>query len=357
MKIIEPVIIPSYQPDQRLVELVGSLQAVGFSKIFIVDDGSSKDKEVIFDQLKSRPGVFLLRHAVNLGKGAALKMSINHVLVNDPKCLGVLTVDGDGQHTVADVKKVADQALATPSALVLGARGFREGVPFRSRIGNIMTKYVFRFLVGKSLADTQTGLRFIPRSLMCELLTLTSNRYEFELDMLIVAIKKNFSLIEIPISTIYEEGNKTSHFNPFLDSFRIYFVFLRFVSLSLFVYGTDLIIFTLVYKTNHQMFSSILFGRIAGAVVGIVGSRKFVFKSDKKVLEVVLKLVALWFFLLGASYGLMLIFSENWHVNVYVSRIVVDSGLFVVNFLIQRDMIFVESGRSLLRRFGLRTSV
>jgi putative flippase GtrA len=94
-------------------------------------------------------------------------------------------------------------------------------------------------------------------------------------------------------------------------------------------------------------------GRIAGAVVGIVGSRRFVFKSQMKVVDVVIRLMALLLFLLGSSYGLMLILVDNWHLNVYISRVLVDSALFIVNFLIQRDIIFRESAKSILQKVGL----
>ncbi len=143
-----PIIIPCYQPGEGVGPLVDELIEAGFSKIFVVDDGSTADKESIFTSLEKRPQVTLLRHVVNLGKGAALKMAMNQALLNHPDAIGVITVDGDGQHTVGDVKKLAGEMIEKPNSLILGARGFDKEVPFRSRIGNLATKWIFKFLVG-----------------------------------------------------------------------------------------------------------------------------------------------------------------------------------------------------------------
>src|SRR4051794_27402957 len=131
------VVIPAYRPSAGLVDLVRKLTDKRLPAIVIVDDGSGPEFREIFDQAAAFPNVQLLRHAVNLGKGAALKTAFNHVLCTMPDVAGVVTADADGQHHPDDIERVAAALLARPDALVLGARAFDGDVPLRSKIGNI----------------------------------------------------------------------------------------------------------------------------------------------------------------------------------------------------------------------------
>ncbi len=111
-------------------------------------------------------------HYVNLGKGAALKTGM-HYLSNHFKDLsGVVHADADGQHLVIDILRVAEELRAHSAALVLGSRDFPKGVPLRSRLGNIITRYVIRLLLGLKIRDTQTGLRGIPVELFPQILKI-----------------------------------------------------------------------------------------------------------------------------------------------------------------------------------------
>ena len=216
------VLIPAYKPGLELVELVRALPEF---VVVVVDDGSGPEFAGIFEKLE---GVRIVRHAVNLGKGAALKTGMNYALVEFPDLAGIVTADADGQHDPDDVRRVAQRLKEHPEALVLGARTFGGGVPLRSRLGNSITRSVMRIAVGHRLSDTQTGLRAIPRGLMERMLRVSASGYEFELEMLIAAKHLGVEVIEQPIQTIYGEGNPTSHFEPLRDSMRIYFVLLRF---------------------------------------------------------------------------------------------------------------------------------
>lgn len=336
---LPPLVIPAYQPDPKLVALVDELIRAGFPRILVIDDGSSPASAATFRELSQRSQVTLLRHAVNLGKGAALKTAFNHALLNFPEAAGVVTVDADGQHLPADVEKVARLLKEKPDSLILGARSFRKEVPLRSQFGNLLTRQVFHFLVGRHLKDTQTGLRGIPLTFLKALLPMPNNRYEFELDMLILAAGR-LQIREVPITTVYEDGNKSSHFNPVFDSLRIYFVFLRFLFASFLTYLTDVSFFSLVYWMGGSLSASFLAGRIAGLAVALYGAKFFVFKSSRRTAEVAPKFLLLWLFHMGISYGLMLWLVNTLHPSVYVSRVVVDLLLFVFNFFVQREFIF-----------------
>src|SRR5262245_2218225 len=179
-------LIPAFRPTKQLVETVRQLSQSGaFEQTVIVDDGSGPEFQDIFDEATRVPGVRRLGHAVNLGKGAALRTGVNDILWSLPSCAGIVTADADGQHAPEDVVRVAEELRRHPDALILGCRQFRTRVPFRSRFGNGVTKRLFRLLAGKALTDTQTGLRGLPRTLLPHLLEIPANRYEFELDMLL----------------------------------------------------------------------------------------------------------------------------------------------------------------------------
>jgi glycosyltransferase involved in cell wall biosynthesis len=344
-KLTPTLVIPVYKPQEKLLKLIKELRSQFLFEITVVDDGSGPESQEIFKKVAELEGVEVLHHAVNLGKGAALKTAFNHYLLTKPLGIGVVTLDADGQHLPHDVIKVSEALVNHPLSLVLGARSFNQDVPRKSLLGNKITGQIFRILVGKNLQDTQTGLRGIPLSLIKLLMTVGSNRYEFELEMLVLASRQKINILEVPISTVYEDGNKGSHFNPLLDSFRIYFVFLRFLSLSLITYGADVLIFSVLYFFSKKMFASIVIGRACAAAINLFGAKKFVFKSDKDNRRVITLYAMLWLSLLGISYGLMILLVQKWHFNVYFSRVGIDSALFIFNFLVQRDLIFNEDSR------------
>ena len=223
------VIIPAYRPSPTLVGFIAALVERNIPGIVLIDDGSGPEYQVIFDQVTSISRVFLLRHARNRGKGAALKTGIQFALRSFPALIGIVTADADGQHLSDDVNRVLQASIPLRQGrLVLGARSFGGAVPLRSRVGNILTRDILRSLFGWKLTDTQTGLRAIPVAMLSRLLQLPSERYEFELEMLLLARQMAIPIVEIPIRTIYEGGNRTSNFRPVVDSARIYAALLRF---------------------------------------------------------------------------------------------------------------------------------
>ena len=206
-----PVIIPSYEPDGKLPALLQELSDGGFENIIIVDDGSGEAYKSIFDEADSFSSVTLLHHAVNMGKGRALKTAFDYVLCHFPDAIGAITADSDGQHSPECITACAEALIANPEALIMGCRNFDgDDVPARSQFGNKLTRRVMKYLVGVSVSDTQTGLRGISASFMKSLLTLKGERFEFETNMLMETKKLGIQIIEVPIKTIYIEDNRTS---------------------------------------------------------------------------------------------------------------------------------------------------
>ena len=212
------VVIPAYEPDEALVSLIDNLRS-GFDRFIVVDDGS-KTADGTFARVEKMPGVTLLRHEVNRGKGAALKTAFAKVLADFPNAAGVVTVDADGQHLPEDVANVAKATRENPGRYTLGVRAFSGDVPLRSRFGNAWSRYFFFLLTGVMIYDTQTGLRGMPRDLLPELVAMPGDRYEYEMRMLVAAARKKLKPVQIRIKTVYLNDNKASHFNPIRDSIR-----------------------------------------------------------------------------------------------------------------------------------------
>ena len=200
----------------------------GFAGILVVDDGSSETSVGVFEELRRLASVVVVRHERNRGKGRALKTGIEFVLREMPEIQGVVTADADGQHRAEDIVRVA-RGLSQEDRLVLGVRAFGGVVPLRCRVGNGATRSLFRLLTGVRLSDTQTGLRGIPRGILGELVELEGERYEYEMVVLTRLCGTGRRPVEVPIETVYLEGNRSSHFKPLADSVRILWVLVRCV--------------------------------------------------------------------------------------------------------------------------------
>ena len=338
------VIIPAYRPTARLIDLLEALSRESIPAIVLVDDGSGREYSEIFARASEFPKVRLLRHAVNLGKGAALKTGINYAMCAFPDLQAVVTADADGQHDPEDIRRVADEIAAHPDRVVLGARTFGSGVPLRSKAGNLITRAVMRAMTGQHLTDTQTGLRAIPVSLLPALLRLETNGYDFELDMLVTIERKAVLISEVPIRTIYDRDHSTSHFNPLRDSMKIYFVLLRFASVSLMTAALDMLVFYLAYKRLGNLAKSQVMGRILAVIFNYLMVRRTVFFSQSRHLSVLPKYLLLVCASGCASYAGIRLLDSSLHTGVVFAKILVESLLFFANFAIQRDFIFGKSG-------------
>ncbi len=337
-----PILIPAYQPGEALDRLIGALLSSGGDPIILVDDGSGPAFASRFERLARRDRVYLLRHAVNLGKGAALKTGMNFALVHFPNCAGVVTADADGQHAPEDILGVAKRLGEDAGALLLGVRQFQGEVPLRSRFGNSLTRALLYLVAGQKLADTQTGLRGIPAALAAHLLRVPSSGYEFELDMLMACKYQGFPIAQIPIRTIYENGNKSSHFHPIFDSMRIYFLLLRFSVLSLLTAILDNLIFAVSLGYTARIGESQLLARLVAMVFNYLGARGAVFHSRQRHAVVFPKYAALVAANGFLSYALLELLHLRFGWPAIPAKLAAEGILFIANFAIQRDFVFTR---------------
>jgi glycosyltransferase involved in cell wall biosynthesis len=340
------IVIPAYEPTAKLVELVEDLRGDGRA-IVVVDDGSSPECHEVFAKVAALSGVTMLAHAVNLGKGQALKTAFNHVLLNTcPACVGVVTADADGQHLAADIRRVAERLEhGDRTALILGSRAFQGTVPLRSRVGNVITRRIFTLLIGRALTDTQTGLRGIPRSFLQELMQLEAGRYEFELEMLIRATRR-MPVEELTIATVYGSFAR-SHFNPLRDSLRIYFVFLRFISLSIITAGIDYATFAIVFTARDNILLSIIIARLIAGTFNFTVNRAVVFRSRGPLFSEALKYATLVLTLMSISYGLVTVMVGALGLGVYTSKLLAEGTLFTASFALQNLVVFTGRRESI----------
>ena len=216
-------VVPAYEPTGDLAGRILKLREHLPVPIVVVDDGSSVDCRPTFDAVAALPECTVLRHVSNRGKGAALKTAFAFVVENFPDCTGVITIDADGQHAPEDCRQVAEALESGRRALYLGVRSFTLGItPFRSWWGNRCTALLFAVLSGRWVPDTQTGLRAFSRSDITFFLSVPGDGYEYEMAALMRAARAGMPFCKIPIHTIYEADNATSHFSPLKDTIRIH---------------------------------------------------------------------------------------------------------------------------------------
>jgi len=336
------VLIPAYKPDKSLTSLVEELVQRGVRRVVVVDDGSPECSAPIFSVLERRPECDVVRHAVNLGKGRALKTGLNHILLRHRDCAGVVTCDADGQHTPEDVVRIGEALAGSPRSLVLGCRRFSGDVPLRSRIGNLATRYIFRFVAGKGLSDTQSGLRGLPLYLAEDLLRLSGEQYEYEMNMLLLAKERDLNLLEVPISTVYLNNNAASHFNPLFDSMKIYFVLLRYGFTSFLTAVLDQLIFFASYRSGVPVAQSIVLARLLSSIFNLAMNRGFVFQSRERLPRLILKYYTTMAVAGTIVYAMILLLTENFGWRVMTAKITVESILFLATFVVQRDFVFTR---------------
>lgn len=225
------LVIPAFNPDKaQLLSLLNDHQALNSGQCcLVINDGSNSSYDPIFKEIEEL-GIKVLYHVKNLGKGAALKTAMRYYLesMNDPTA-GIITADADGQHALNDIMNLSQLFVEKKEDLLLGVRQIaKSDIPFRSRLGNTVTRFLFNLLTKSQIIDTQSGLRAIPTKLVKQLIKSKSSGYEFEFEMFFIAKKFGIAIEQIPIETIYLDNNKSSHFKPLLDSFKIYSVFIRY---------------------------------------------------------------------------------------------------------------------------------
>jgi glycosyltransferase involved in cell wall biosynthesis len=340
------IVIPAYQPDELLLQLINTLlDRNPTQEIIVVNDGSlAVTAANIFKQLSLIPNITLLQHQTNLGKGQALKTAFRYFLQHYPHHIGLVTADADGQHLTNDIIHLQEALLDDDKKLWLGVRHFERGnIPLRSFFGNELTRKVYAWFSGYALQDTQTGLRGIPTWLVKKLIEIDSGGYQFEMHMLIFVAKEKIAIGEITITTVYINQNRASHFNPLWDSVKIYFIFLRYSFASLISAGLDLLLFFISFHLMHDILLSTLAARIISSVINFMLNKKMIFKSSGNFYKEIVHYTLLALFSILLSYALVSWLYHGITLNIYASKILADTFIFLFNFFVQKAFIFKKT--------------
>ncbi|MBO5513317.1 MAG: bifunctional glycosyltransferase family 2/GtrA family protein [Mogibacterium sp.] len=354
-------LIPAYEPDAKIKDLTKELNDRGFN-VVIVDDGSGPEYADLFEGLSQDATV--LTHSENRGKGAALKTGLNYInkymayteavftnagteMVSGKDAV-IVTVDADGQHLPDDVQRVAEISAARPEALVLGSRALEGDIPARSRFGNTVTRHVYSAATGVKVHDTQTGLRAFHRSMIPRLLKIEGERYEYEINMLMVLATEGVPVIEERIETVYEDNNKGSHFRTVRDAVRVYKEILKFSASSLASFAIDYCVYALLLAATgaagiaNGLIISNIGARLVSGTANYTLNRKLVFRSRAGFAKSALEYVVLAAFILAGNTIVLSTLVGTLGMNSLLAKLITEIIFFAISWTVQKYVIFFK---------------
>ena len=349
-------VIPAYEPPHAFIDYAKSLVSGGVYKLVVVNDGSCDKYADVFESLKSIENVIVIEYSENRGKGYALKHAFSFIKENFAKNTVIVTADCDGQHLIKDVLSCSENAENYPQSLILGVRDFSlPQVPARSRFGNVNTRRAFKLLYGLKITDTQTGLRAFASEMLDDMIKISGDRFEYEMNMLVVVHKSSYTIVEVPIETVYEKKPEDvetrSHFKTFKDSVKVWGVlfsnvknyFLALLAASIIEYSAyavcEYLIFPNIHAALGTLYSTVI-ARVLSSILNCILNYKLVFKGTSK--TSIIKYYTLWLFLLTASYGLTHLFGNVLGSGnaMVITKIIIDICLSFISYQVQTHWVF-----------------
>lgn len=347
------VIIPAYKPDERLTDIVNRLWEYG-CEIIVVDDGSGGEYTKIFEKI--RDVCIVLHHYENKGKGAAIKTALHYIRRELWMIQTIGIMDADGQHLPEDMIKLLEYSETHGSELVLGVRKVGKEMPLKSRLGNQITRTIFRLISGVQVSDTQTGLRAFGRELLEKMYAVRGERYEYEMNVLMEMTRAGIPVKEIPVSTIYQDKeNSTSHFRVIRDSVRIYKDLLTFTLSSLSSFLLDYFLFAVFMlflpHTGGLVILANILARMVSAFYNYGMNCKFVFHTRWQTGT------AIDYFALACGILLMNnlvlgVLTQGFGIPVYGAKLMTECVLFFMSWLVQNRFIFRKRQNNRLKVKG-----
>jgi glycosyltransferase involved in cell wall biosynthesis len=215
-------VIPCFNVEQTISEVITKVsQFIKSAHIIVVDDGSQDQTAAI----AKKTGAVIIRNGVNRGKGYSLKRGFQYAIQKGYDA--IITLDGDLQHDPLEISKFIDRYFNTNDDLILGDRTDDfSNMPLDRQFSNKMTSLLISLLTGQRIRDSQSGYRLIKTDVFKHI-TLISNRYETESELLVKALLHGFKIGHVPIRTIYND--QQSHIHRFVDTLR----FIKIVIINL----------------------------------------------------------------------------------------------------------------------------
>lgn len=326
------ILIPSYEPDEQLIKVVDSLFQEEFP-ILVINDGSSKKYETIFDKIKDKVKYITLEH--NSGKGVALKTGYKNIPSLFPDAKYVITVDGDGQHALKDIIKMSE-LLEKHNECVLGIRPFDNTVPFRSRFGNYYSQLTRSLATKTYLKDDQCGLRGFPIRYLDELVSIKGRRYDYEINQLTSFQLRNYPIITMEIELIYpEDNNQKTHFRNFKDTWNIQCIIAyqglpSLISLSLLVAGL-----MLLYYFGYSYYHLIIFPAYLASALLTLSIWHFI-EPSKNPFNRVIKELLFTTIKMTSVFALMYLFIDTFKMSFFIAIPILVFSACIYNWLLPR---------------------
>jgi len=248
------VIIPTYNNDRFIRSVIESTLCYT-EDIIVVNDGSTDGTDMI---LRNMP-VEVLSFPKNRGKGFALRAGFR--LAKERGFRYAITLDSDGQHDPADIPRFLEKLREYPGSLIVGARNMdQEGIPSKSSFGHRFSNFWYHLETGIALPDTQSGFRLYPLEALGKM-KFFSRRYEFEIEILVRAAWKGIPVLHVPVSVDYKpEGERITHFRPFIDFSRVSILNTILVPLALLYYRPRMFFRSLSRKSIREFFRKEVLG-------------------------------------------------------------------------------------------------
>jgi glycosyltransferase involved in cell wall biosynthesis len=213
-------IIPAYNEEKHIGDVVRRTRQK-LDDVLVVDDGSG-DKTV--DRAREA-GAEVIVHPQNRGKGETIKTGLRHW--QERQIDFIIILDADGQHRPEEIDRFIAAALsADEPKLVLGTR--MNDVSSMPRLRQMVNRWMSQRIsavCGQEIPDTQCGFRMLHRQLIPDLLGGAA-RFDYETEMLIVASRKGFRIVSVPISTVYSD--EVSSIHPVRDTLRFFKLMRRY---------------------------------------------------------------------------------------------------------------------------------
>ena len=219
------IIIPVYNHEQRIEEVIREGMKLGMP-VIVVDDGSTDSTPEILNRI---PEITVLRHQENQGKGAALLTGFAAAV--ELGCNLAITLDGDGQHKPEDAENLLQAVPDMLRPIVIGKRQGMSGehVPWTSRFGRKFSNFWVWVAGGPLVSDSQSGFRLYPLPEALDL-DVQARRFQFEVEILVAAHRQGIPVLEAPIQVVYQKGaERISHFHPWQDFLRNSATFSRLI--------------------------------------------------------------------------------------------------------------------------------
>ncbi|MBA4394376.1 MAG: glycosyltransferase family 2 protein [Desulfobacca sp.] len=224
------IVIPVFNHERQVRAVVEKALLLG-QPVIVVDDGSTDTTSQV---LGSITGITVIRHKKNLGKGASLISGFSEA---SRLASWAVTLDADGQHNPEDIPALVRAIPEGQRPIIIGKRSGMEQdhVPWTSQWGRKFSNFWVWASCGKWFSDSQSGFRVYP---LPETLNLKAQtrRYQFEVEIVVLAAWSGQSILEVPVQVIYGPGKeRISHFRPGLDFWRNSKTFSRLIAARFFL--------------------------------------------------------------------------------------------------------------------------